>query len=196
MAAILPGHVIVRSDAKNIYIVDYKNRSNGKVCMSDSEPTDIKAVHLKNENAVSVLFDGFEENALALKRGLYCKQCECVLFPEVCNDNDWVLFVETKYAEGIENAFRKENGYNDCMVRQILDTVEFFRSKGILEKGRRATAIVSFPNLIEEFNGTFFPVRLDGAYISAEDILLDHKVLIVPNNSASIASPKRLKFST
>ncbi|MDR2467240.1 MAG: hypothetical protein LBD35_07595 [Prevotellaceae bacterium] len=81
------------------------------------------------------------------------------------------------------------------MVRQILDTVEFFRAKGILEKGRRATAIVSFPNLIEEFDTTFFPVRLDGEYVSVEDILLDRKVLIVPTNSASIVSTMRLKFS-
>ena len=191
---ILPEHILVQSNSKNIYIADYKNLNKGKVCLLENEPSDIKAVHLKNENEIAVLFDGFEENALPIKKGTYSRQCECVIFPEVCNENDWVLFVETKYADNFVNAFRQENDYPNCMVEQILETVKFFRSKGILENGRRATAIVSFPNLIEEFNGTFFPVRIDEKVVSAEDILGEYNILIRATNSVQIKSPKRLKF--
>jgi hypothetical protein len=105
------------------------------------------------------------------------------------------LFIETKYSDNIETAFRKENDYPHCMVTQILDTVQFFRSRGILESGRRATAIVSFPNLIEEFNSTFFPVRIGNRDVSAEDILINYNVLIRATNAAKIINPNRLKFS-
>ena len=194
IAEILPEHTLVQSSSKDIYIVDYKNIRKGKVCLLESEPFDIKTVYLKNENEIAVLFDGFEENALPIGKGTYNRQCECVLFPEICNDSDWVLFIEAKYADNLVNAFREERDYPNCMVKQILETVEFFRSKGILKNGRRATAIVSFPNLIEEFNSTFFPVRIDNKDVSAEDILAEHNILIRATNTAQIKSPKRLKF--
>jgi len=194
IAEILPEHTLIQSNSKNIYIVDYKNRNNGKVCLLESEPSDIKTVYLKNEHEIAVLFDGFEENSLPVRKGIYNRQCECVIFPEVCNNDDWVLFIETKYSDNFENAFREENDYPHCMVKQILETVTFFRSRGILENGRRTTAIVSFPNLIEEFNSTFFPVRIDDKYVSAEDILTEHNILIRATNAAQIKSVKRLKF--
>ena len=194
IAEILPKHTLIQSSSKNIYIVDYKNINKGKVCLLENEPADIKTVYLKNENEVAVLFDGFEENALPIKKGTYNRQCECVIFPEVCNNDDWVLFVETKYSNNLENAFRKEYDYPHCMVKQILETIKFFRSKGILEKGRRTTAIVSFPNLIEEFNSTFFPVRIDDKNVSAEDILAQHNILVRATNVVQIKSSKRLKF--
>jgi hypothetical protein len=194
IAEILPKHTLIQSSSKNIYIVDYKNLNNGKVCLLEDEPSDIKTVYLKNENEITVLFDGFEENALPIRKGIYNRQCECVIFPEVCNNDDWVLFVETKYSNNLGNAFREENDYPHCMVKQILETVEFFRSTGILENGRRTTAIVSFPNLIEEFNSTFFPVRIDNKNVSAEDILAEHNILIRATNVVQIKSPKRLKF--
>jgi hypothetical protein len=194
IAEILPEHTLIQSRSKNIYIVDYKNRNKGKVCLLECEPFDIKTVYLKNENEIAVLFDGFDENALPIRKGTYNRQCECVIFPEICNNDDWVLFIETKYSDNLANAFREENGYPHCMVKQILETIKFFRSKGILENRRRTTAIVSFPNLIEEFNSTFFPVRIEDKDVSAEDILAEHNILIRATNAAQIISPKRLKF--
>ena len=192
---LLPNHKLILSSSKDIYIVDYKFiKKNGTACLLETEPQDLKAVHLKNENSVPVFFDGFEENALVLQKGYHSRQCECVIFPEACNDTDWVLFIETKYANNVKNAFREENDYPYCMIKQILETVDFFRSKGILDAGKRATAIVSFPNLIEEFNSTFFPVCINNKEVSAEDILLEYKILIRATNHAIITSPKRLRF--
>jgi len=194
IAEILPKHTLIQSSSKNIYIIDCKNINKGEVCLLENEPAEIKTVYLKNENEITVLFDGFKENALPINKGHYNRQCECVIFPEICNNDDWVLFVETKYSNNLENAFREENDYPHCMVKQILETVKFFRSKGILENGRRTTAIVSFPNLIEEFNSTFFPVRIDEKNVSAEDILAKYNILIRATNAVQIKSPKRLKF--
>lgn len=194
IAEILPEHTLIQSSSKDIYIVDYKNINKGKVCLLENEPSDIKTVYIENKNEISVLFDGFEENALPIRKGTYNRQCECVIFPEVCNNDDWVLFIETKYANNLKNAFCEEYDYPHCAVKQIIETVEFFRSKGILENGRRTTAIVSFPNLIKEFNSTFFPVRIDDKNVSAEDILTEYNILIRATNAAQIKSSKRLKF--
>jgi hypothetical protein len=186
----LPKHVLVEKKAKQLYVVDYKHANNGDVCLLEKQPDEIKYVYLDNIDEVPVWFDGFKDNALEISTGNYCRQCECVIFPAVCNDNDWVLFIETKYTENLEKAFREEFDYPHCMIKQILSTVEFFRSKGILQTDRRATAIVSFPNLIEEFNSTFF-AKTD---VSELDILEKYNILIRATNSATIKSPKRISL--
>ena len=114
----------------------------------------------------------------------------CVVFPAICNCNDWFLFIETKYSSDWESAFREENDYPNCMITQILETVKFFRMKGVLDNDRRVIAIVSFPNLIEAFDSTFFS-QTD---VSELDILLNYNVLLRATNAANIISSKRMKF--
>lgn len=185
----LPHHTLLQSRAKNLYIVDYKSIKDGDVELLEKKPNDAKSVHLKNQQQISVLFDGFKDNSLIINKGIYSPQCECVLFSEDCNTNDWVLFIETKYTNNLQSAFKKEHNYPHCMINQIISTVKYFRDKGILEKDRRATAIVSFPNLIEEFNSTFFSKD-----ISELDILFEHNILIRATNSAEIISQKRIRL--
>lgn len=187
----LPDHTIIESEATNIYIVDYKKLNNGDVVLLENEPDDIKYVHLENGNKVSFYFDGFKDNALVIKTGEYSQQCECVLFPTDCNETDWVLFIECKYSYDLKTASDVKNGYPQKMISQIVDTVSFFRSKGILEAKRRATAIVSFPNLMEEFNSTFF----SGEFTEL-DILKEHNILIRATNSAIIKSQKRITLNS
>jgi len=186
----LPEHILKKSNAKEIFIVDRKNNEKTLVSLLEKEPADIKYVFLKNQEEIPVWFDGFKDNALPTGQiGTYSKQCECIIFPENDGYRDWVLFIEMKYVNNLKNAFRKEYEYPYCMVNQILETVNYFRAKGILENDRRATAIVSFPNLIEEFNGFFFDFIDD----TPENILNKHKVLIYPTNSATIMHNKRIK---
>ena len=187
----LPGHTIIESEATNIYIVDYKKLNNGDVVLLENEPDDIKYVYLENANKVSLYFDGFKDNALVINRGEYSQQCECVLFPTDCNETDWVLFIECKYSYDLKTASDVKNGYPQKMISQIVDTVSFFRDKGILEAKRRATAIVSFPNLMEEFNSTFF----SGEFTEL-DILKEHNILIRATNSAIIKSQKRITLNS
>jgi hypothetical protein len=170
--------------------VDYKNYNKGPVSLLENKPKDIKYVFLNNQAEVSIWFDGFGENALPIEKGTCSKQCECVIFPESDGHRDWVLFIEMKYADSLENAFSEEYDYPYCTVEQILETVKYFRTKGILGDNRRVTAIISFPNLIEEFNGFFF----DYTDYTPESILAEHKILLYPTNSATIVNNKRIKL--
>lgn len=86
------------------------------------------------------------------------------------------------------------------MIAQILDTVDYFRTNGIIGlnskgKKRRAWAIVSFPNLIQTFDAALFGrevIYKDKTYSSMTEILLDYQVLIRATNSGRVKSPKRL----
>lgn len=194
---ILPEHTVSKHSDKDLYISDYKHFKNyygydkydGKVVILNSKSNEWKSVYLSNQNQVDVNFDGFEENALPIEKGLYNSQCECVLFPDNFKQNSWILFVETKYANNFENAFKEENDYPYGMTNQIIETVKYFREKRIIDYDRRVNAIVSFPNLVEEFNSYIF----DGK-ISILDILKEHKILIRGTNNARIISEKRIKI--
>lgn len=186
----LSEHTIIESKAANIYIVDYKNLNNGEVTLLENMPNDIKYVHLENNTEVAVYFDGFKDNALKITTGNYSQQCECVLFPTSCDETDWVLFIECKYTYDLKSATDVKNGYPQKMISQIIDTVSFFRNKGILKATKRATAIVSFPNLMEEFNSAFFTGELN-----VLDILIEYNILIRATNSAKIKSSKRISLN-
>lgn len=182
-------HTIFESNAQAIYIVDYKNLNGGPVCLLETEPTDIKAVDITNANSVPIYFDAFKDNALVKSTGNHSQQCEGVLFPKTENETDWVLFVECKYTYDLKTATNTEYGYPKKAIDQIIETVSFFRDKGILEQNRRATAIIALPNLMEEFNSTFFTGQL-----SVIDILIQHKIFIRATNSAIIKSSKNIKL--
>lgn len=185
--SVLPNHTLITSNSNNIYIIDFKHINGGNVELLEIEPEKIKYVHLKNTQPTPIIFDGFKNNALPLDIGLFNKQCECVIFPESCDDKDWILFIETKYVNSLENAFRENNDYPNCMVTQIIETVKYFREKEIIQNNRRVNAIVSFPPLIEEFNSTFFT-----GIQTVDEILRDYNILIRATNSAIIKSEKRI----
>ncbi|MCB0471672.1 MAG: hypothetical protein KDC55_12490 [Ignavibacteriae bacterium] len=184
---VLRSHKNVSLNAKIIYIADYKDYNGGEVVAEVVEPIDIGYVELTNSNTVSVECFLFGENCLQKQLGVYFKQCEGMIFPSAQELSDWVLFIETKYANSIEVAFKKEYGYPRNMVDQILSTVSFCRNKGVLDPNRRVNAIVSFPSLISYFDAFFFQ-----GMRSAEEILRDEKILIRPTNKATIISSKRI----
>tara|TARA_R110002020_G_scaffold180858_2_gene375569 strand:- start:222 stop:797 length:576 start_codon:yes stop_codon:yes gene_type:complete len=181
----LPLHNFHITSSSNIYIVDYKDYNGGEVTLEDSKPEDIKFVHLTNEFEVEIVFDGFKENALPLEAGNHNSQCECLLFPSSCNESDWILFIETKYANDLKAAFNENYDYPNCMLRQIQETVSYFRDKEIIPKKKRVHAIVSFPNLIEEFSGFFAKDKIEG-------LLYEHQILLRPVNRGRIKSVKRI----
>ena len=192
IAKFLPNHNITSHSLQELFIADYKRINNGDVVLLEKAPTNIKFVYIQNANKVAVCFDGFKDNALPLniKIGLHNRQCECVIFPESCNNDDWVLFIETKYANDRLAAFKETNGYPNSMVMQIIETVKYFRDNNIIDQNKKVHAIVSFPNLVEEFNSTIFQGEL-----STIDILKNHRILIRGTNNASIISEKRIKLN-
>ncbi len=194
----LEHHIITNHSDENLYVADYKHYENhyglekneGKVVILNTFQDDWKSVHLSNENQVDICFDGFEDNALPSEAaGIQNSQCECVLFPNNFNANSWILFIETKYSASFENAFRKENNYPHSMTNQIIETVKYLREKDIIPAEKKVHAIVSFPNLAEEFNSYFF----QGKEI---EILKEHKILIRATNSALIKSEKRITLKS
>ena len=188
----LPLHNLTTHSNLNLYIADYPKTINNKgVVLFADEPNDIKCVHILNPKEILICFDGFKDNALPIDIGNCSEQCECVLFPDRCDETDWILFIENKYANDRTAAFRENRGYPNKMTDQIIETVKYFREKGIIAPNRRVWAIVSFPNLVEEFNSTIFKGDL-----SELDILFKYKIVIRGTNAAKIISEKRIKLNS
>ena len=192
----LPAHSACFSNINGrvLYVRDMKPINYG-VATIDSCPGGVAAVELNNPLQIAIDFDAFPDNALPLGVGSYEKQCECVLFPEGTDEKEWVLFIETKYVDNLQNAQKKEYGYPQLMITQIKKTVEYFRANHILSQDKRVHAIVSYPTLEEGFESWCFPVTYkDGTTESVEDILQNDKIHIRATNCALIKSVKRLKL--
>ena len=188
LLAQLPHHVTCThtTNEPHLYIVDWKDYNNGKVEISDIESPEIKAIHLINQNRIEILFDGFPENALPITKKKRSKQCECVVFPNNCDKEEWVLFIETKYARNLSIAQNRRINYPYQMVQQIKATVCYFRTKGIIATDKIVHAIISFPNLIDNFNSWTFPIIHEGKEESVLDILQNDKIIIRATNNALI----------
>jgi hypothetical protein len=188
---VLPNHRLDESRAKKIYIADYKKQTNGKkgIVISDTELEDIKYVRLDNDSELPIYFNGFKESALPIDVGEYSEQCEGVAFPQTCEKSDWVLFIECKYTFSVELAKNEEIDYPTKMISQILTTIEYFRTKGILSIDKPVYAMVAFPNLQGPFDGWFF-ARIP----SATQIKKQYKITIRATNFATIVSSKHIKL--
>jgi hypothetical protein len=184
----LPRHTLTTHSDSELYIADYKNFNGGNIILVGVEPEDIKCVRISNPRQIVVCFDSFPENALPTGVGTQSQQCECLLFPDRCDEDDWALFVETKYANSIQAALNEIRGYPNKAIDQILETVKYFRDNGIIKQNKKVSAIISFPMLIEEFNSTVFDVGL------IRDILLTHRIIIRGTNKATIKSEKRIEL--
>lgn len=193
---VLPAHAgcFTNIQGSPLYIRDMK-AINGGLATIDCTGCDVAAVELQNPLLLTVDFDAFPNNALPLDIGKHEKQCECVLFPEGADEKEWVLFVETKYVNSLENAKKREYGYPQLMVKQIKKTVAYFREKNILPSDKKVYAIVSYPTLEEGFDSWCFPVKYDdGTTESVEDILFNDRIHIRATNCATIRSVKRIKL--
>lgn len=195
--AVLPNdkHIFKQIDYREIHVVDWKNFDQTRgVEAFDKKQAEISSVCLMNENKIQVTIDIFGENALPIKKGKQAEQCECIIFPDL-NGEIWILAIETKYANNEEAAFRirKDQNYPEKMVSQIVSTIDYFREKNIIEKDRLVHAIISFPNLVTDFNSTLFSnVKRDEW--SIENLMVKKKIRIKGCNSAKIISGKRIRL--
>ena len=198
--SILPNdkHTLYEVNHSEIHIVDWKNIDNTKgVEVFDKKQKDINSIFLVNNSGLKVVIDVFGENALPTGIGLQAEQCECIAFPATCSLEDWVLVIETKYANNEQSAFRirkDDTNYPEKMVSQIVSTVDYLRQKNIIDGDKYVHAIISFPNLIADFSSILFTyVREEW---SVENLIVNKKIRIKGCNSANIISSKRLKFIT
>lgn len=196
MLKVLPKHRISckRTVGHPLYIVDWSANEEMKkddVEITEQMPEGMRAVWVSNEKRIEVFFAGFGKNALKLTNSVYSKQCECVLFPTLCDPEKWVLFVETKYARDLQAAQKPQAKYPYKMLEQIRETVRYFRDKGIIDSDKIVHAVMSFPNLIENFEQWVFPIRQeDGTIKSVMDILLQDKILVRATNKVTILGEK------
>lgn len=192
----LPNHVpyLLKKNDSDLYIIDWKGCGfiDGKIGLLSREPDIFKTVYILNKEQLNIVFDGFPENALPISKKKRSRQCECVLFPENCDKDQWVLFIETKYAQNIDAAQDPRYKYPYCMVDQIKQTVSFFRNKGIITNSKRVNAIISFPNLTEGYSSWVFPVKHDGIEESVLDILMNDNIIIRATNKAVAYNDKLL----
>lgn len=187
--AVLPKHeeYMETLDGRDLYVVDWKDENNGGISFTDYHPGRA-AVVLSNPAQISVCCDKFPENALPIKKGCFSRQCECVLFPldDAGKDDNWVLFIETKYAKDEFKAKDVRNRYPETMVAQIEKTVLYFREKAILKPDKIVYAIVSFP-MLENVNAWF-----DQNLIY--DALVEHKIIVRATNHAEILNRQVLRL--
>lgn len=170
-----------------LYVVDWKDENNGGISFTDYD-VGRAAVTLLNPNMLSVCCDKFPENALPIKKGCFSQQCECVLFPMEKTDvvDNWVLFIETKYAKDETKARDERNSYPQKMVAQIVATVEYFRNKGILDVNKLVYAIVSFP-MLENYNAWFDQNLIYEA-------LAEHRIIVRATNLAKIVNKQIIRL--
>ncbi|MCD7937224.1 MAG: hypothetical protein LUG98_10220 [Tannerellaceae bacterium] len=204
--ALLPTdrHTLRKVNDPELYIADWtdwshKNRKKGADFTGikiTSDKQEINTIQVLNPDKREIIYDIFGDNALPVeKTEKECRQCECVLFPhDTTHPGHWVLFVELKYAYDEMYAFRKESDYPSSMVKQIIETVNYFRTKGILNTEKKVHAIVAFPNLEFSYHERF-SLALQESDFSVEEILKTHKIIIRACNQVSVISPKRIKWT-
>ena len=179
---------------QKIHITDWSKETNKErsVEVSEDKP-EIDSVCVHNMNRIDTVFVAFKDNALVITAGHHSKQCECVLFPKT-ESKHWVLCVETKYTD-VDKAFKEEYNYPFTMINQIIDTVKYFRDKGIINRKQVVDAILSFPKYIDDFNTSFFNiVEAKDSNLSITNIMLTHKIKMKATNMAEILSDKRIKL--
>lgn len=192
-----------------IYIRDYKYHDiaadiqNRGVVIDDNPDPEWASVVLKNAMPDSLVIDAdcFPENALPNEEaGNHASQCECVIFPTDGSDEDWLLFVETKYTDSEEVAQKAEVNYPKKMFSQIKSTVKYFRQNGIIASDKRVHAIMSYPKLLEPFDSWNIPLEdvdeetNDVMQLTTEEIMLRYKIHLRPTNHALIKSAKRIRL--
>lgn len=186
-------HSFIEIDGTKLYVVDRAQSENGDVEILSEEDANLKAVCLENSRSIVVFFDGFKKNALPITTNQYSRQCECAILPLHADTDEWLLFIETKYAADKKHAQKKEADYPQKMVQQIKSTVQYFRNRHIISTDKIVHAIISFPNLMEEFDSWTFPlVNSDGTEESVLDILRNDRIIIRATNHAIILNDTEL----
>jgi hypothetical protein len=188
LKARFPTHNIVSENSPKLYLVDHKHINGGPVTIANIDPA-LPHVFIANENEIPIYFDGFPENAFVVTPGIHLNQCECIMFPQSCGIDDWILAVETKYVSNMENAFRASNDYPKSMINQVVSTVNHLRDIGVILKDKTVNAIVSFPTLIEDFGAFFF-----SGTPSIEDIFFEHRIKIRASSFAIIKNNRKIRI--
>jgi hypothetical protein len=176
ISTLSPSHTFQTSNGSDLYFADYTDidKANGIIPNRGAMFSDVQ----------------FPDYAFPKATGGYHFQCECSIFPDRCNNNDWILFIETKYAKTPSAARTPSYAYLKKALIQIVRTVTEYRKKGVISNDKPVYGIVSFPILTDQFNELFFQTKQDWV----DRIKQKHNILIRGINSATIRSEEKLKL--
>lgn len=197
ISTLSPSHTFQTSNGSDLYFADYTDmdKANGIIpnrgaMFSNLQFTDISSLYLHNRNSILICFDRFPDFAFPKITGGHHFQCECSIFPDRCNNDDWILFIETKYSRTPDAARNPSNAYLKKALIQIVRTVSEYRKNGVISQNKPVYGIVSFPFLTDQFNESLFLTKQNWV----DKIKLKHNILIRGINSATIRSEEKLKL--
>ena len=125
-----------------LYVVDYtdKTASVRSVEVHNVKPNDIESLIIHNPTKINISTSIFTPHCFIDENGKEPKQCECVMSPTVLSAHSWVLFVEIKDCKPKNAA-----NYHKDAKEKIIDNVQLFRDKKIIDDNKLVYAVVSFP---------------------------------------------------
>lgn len=142
-----------------IFVADFTERSNKErgVEVSVVHPSvpnsdkEMDCFFINNNNLLTIAFCVFDDNQFKDENGCDITHCECCFTPK-SNDTSkpWTAFLEIKDCK-----IRNVSLYSSKAKAQVINTVEQFRQKGLLNGGR-VYGIISIPRRKTEFDETIF----------------------------------------
>jgi hypothetical protein len=129
-------------NAGKVYVMDYSNQTDKKrgVEWTNSKPDDIEAFVIHNTPLIKISFVVFKDNTKLTGTAIDIPHCEGILYPTTTSDKTWITFLELKYP-------KKKNLGEELQKaqKQLLQTLDIFRSQGIIDIKRLVYLIFSAP---------------------------------------------------
>lgn len=137
----------------DIYIADYTNQTKnqtvkrGVEIFNTNPPNDIAFFSLTNNPNLGIGYIDFDNTSFVCSNGKTRSQCECVVFPDVSEDNSWILFSELKYSR---NPILNPISLNKA-IKQLYKTRYYYIQNNIITKKNTSYLIASLPLQNEPF---------------------------------------------
>lgn len=142
-----------RSSNTAIFIADYteqtKNQSikRGVEIFDTNSPNDITYFSLLNNPSLDIGYIDFDNSSFIYSNGNPRSQCECVVFPNVSENNSWILFSELKYSSTIS--------YNEInlkkAIKQLFKTRYYYLQSNVISNTNTSYLVASLPLQTEPF---------------------------------------------
>ncbi len=188
--AAYPGSCFVSSEAPNIYVADFTERteSRRKIEIHENLPftpdgtTEMDCLHIENPIPLAIDFNLFDDNQFKDEHQKDCPHCECCLFPSENDDKTWIAFIEIKDCKP-----KNISDYKNKMKEQILSSLSLFRKQGIIAETKKVYGIISCPRHKTAFNDAIFVDRAE-----YKRLFHNHKISFLVTNEISVLNNNRI----
>ena len=155
---------------KSMYVADYTEETRNKEkkehvkLVDDPSKVTIEGYFTLNNPPVIVITGlPFDQKSFTKYDKNIASQCECVIYPEGNDEESWICFIETKYIKNEKNSKGGEKIRNKKIfewkkserlkkaLKQLYETQEYYRSKGIFSKKNKCYLFASLPLHKEPF---------------------------------------------